>query len=289
VQIRQLKNAVDDNPAAIILNAVDSVSIAQALKDFGSKSVPVLVYDRMLSPEDAFDFASVSDAEEIGRMAAQKTIELLGAQLGSADHKSVLQIVGDPGDSYSLRVLRGFRTTIKAYTNINIITVPAMAWEPGNARKVAEQELKSNPKIDLVFCHSADLAAAVIPLVEPKIRANEVMVMAITGAPIGLYNLAQNLQKFEIEQPLYAQVYGLALGLRAVKNVKAGREGLKDGKCGIMGVSGIVEQGGRVLKLQGRPLDASDLKVRRKLELWGELARPIKSADEINKLACDRL
>jgi len=287
LQIRQLKKAADDHPVAIILNAVDSVSIAKALQDVKPKGVPVLVYDRMLSTEEAFDFASVSDAEEIGKMAARRTIELLGIQPGSSVPKTILQIVGDPGDSYSLRVLGGFRTTTNAYKNIRVITVPAMGWEPGNARKAAEDALRSNPRVDLIFCHSADLAAAVIPLFESKIRANQVMVMAITGAPVGLDNLSSGLQKFEIEQPLYAQVYGLALGLRAVIDVTAGRPGLKDGKCEFMGVPGSIEHGGRVLKLQGRPLNTDDLKGRANLGLWGDLARPIKSNEEISKLTCE--
>jgi ribose transport system substrate-binding protein len=288
LQARQLRNAADDNPAGIIVNAVDALSIGEALKSAQAKGIPILVYDRMLSTDEAFDFASVSNAEAIGQMAANKAIDLLVDIPGSSAQKTILQIVGDPGDTYSLRVLAGFQATLRKHKRINVITVPAMGWEPANARMLAKEHLKLNP--DLIFCHSSDLAAAVIPLIEPDIRSHKVAVMAITGAPVGINLLAQGLESFEIEQPLYAQVYGLALGLQGVMDRKKGMPGLKDGPCEILGVSGKLEANGRVLTLKGRPLvreDLKDDKNRAMLGLWGDLARPTMSADKINSLACE--
>jgi ribose transport system substrate-binding protein len=285
LQIQQLSNAAADNPVAIILNAVDSLSISRALKEIKPKGIPVLVYDRMLADDDEFQFASVSDAESIGEMAGQKAIDLLS--LEADNRKTILQIAGDPGDSYSLRVLRGFQTIIRYHTQVDVITIPAMAWEPLNARKIAEELQQAKRHIDLIFCHSADLANAVIPLFEADIHGGRVKVMAITGAPVGLDNLEKRLQQFEIEQPTYAQVYGLALGLRHVLARKAGKPGLQDGPCNLMGIRGRLEQNAKVLKLAGRPLELGDLRDRKKLGLWGDLARPVKSADEINSLKCD--
>jgi ABC-type sugar transport system substrate-binding protein len=285
LQIRQLKNAASDNPVAIILNAVDSLSISRALSDIKAKGIPVLVYDRMLANEDEFQFASVSDAVSIGEMAGREAIELLG--LKADTKKTILQIAGDPGDSYSLRVLGGFRATMNDYRLVDVITIPAMAWEPQNARKIAEELKRSKRDIDLIFCHSADLAAAVIPLFQEDIELGKVNVMAITGAPTGLDNLEKGLQKFEIEQPTYAQVYGLALGLRHVLDRKAGKPGLQDGPCTVMGIPGTLGENGKVLKLKGRLLHRSDLQDRKTLGLWGDLARPAKSAAEINAMQCE--
>jgi ribose transport system substrate-binding protein len=288
LQARQLRNAADDDPAAIIVNAVDALAIGEALKAAKAKGIPILVYDRMLSTEEAFDFASVSNAAAIGQIAANKAIDLLSDISGSSAQKTILQIVGDPGDSYSLRVLAGFQETLRKHKHINVITVPAMGWEPANARILAEEHLKLHP--DLIFCHSSDLAAAVIPLIEPEIRNHKVAVMAITGAPVGINLLVQGLESFEIEQPLYAQVYGLALGLQGVMDRKKGMPGLKDGPCKILEVSGRLEENGRVLTLEGRPLlpeDLKDDKQRAMLGLWGDLARPIMSADKISALACE--
>jgi ribose transport system substrate-binding protein len=286
-QARQLRNAANDNPAAIIVNAVDAVSIGKALKAASAKGIPILVYDRRLSDEQAFDFASVSDAKAIGQMAADEAVKLLGAKSGSSAQKTILQIVGDPGDSYSLRVLAGFRETLGKHKDINVITVPAMGWEPANARILAEENLKLHHP-DLIFCHSSDLAAAVIPLIND--RNHNVAVMAITGAPVGIKLLAKGLESYEIEQPLYAQVYGLALGLRGIMDRKKGKPGLKDGQCKILEVSGKLESNGRVLILPGRPLHPEDLRDKERramLRLWGDLARPTKSAAEIAELACE--
>jgi uncharacterized protein YjbI with pentapeptide repeats len=113
---------------------------------------------------------------------------------------------------------------------------------------------------------------------------------AITGAPVGIDLLAKGLESFEIEQPLYAQVYGLALGLQSVMDRKKGLPGLKDGSCKILGVAGTIESNGRVLTLEGRPLlpqHLRDDKHRAMLGLWGDLARPTMSANEIGALGCE--
>jgi ribose transport system substrate-binding protein len=287
LQLKQLKAVIATKPAGIILNAVDKLSIRGTLKDAKAGRIPVLVYDRMLEIDDDFDFASVADAEAIGQMAAKKSIELLHLP-DTTSKKRLLQIVGDPGDSYSLRVLQGFRTAMRNYKNIEVITMPAMGWEPANARKVAEEQQKLNPNIDVIFGHSADLAAAAIPLFEQQIKALKTQVIAITGAPVGLENLANKTQKFEIEQPLYAQVYGLAMGFQSLMLVKLGKGSpLMDGKCTIMGVPGHIKHGGKVLELEGRAIDANELKRSDESTLWGNLARPVKTAAEIRNLRCE--
>jgi ribose transport system substrate-binding protein len=288
LQARQLRSAVADSPGAIILNAVDSFSIGRTLREIRTTHTPVLVYDRMLPLEYDFDFASISDAESIGRLGASKVIEILQAARNDQIHKTILQIVGDPGDSYSLRVLQGFRTALKDYNNARVITVPAIGWEPANARKATEEILKTTPNIDLIFCHSADLAAAVIPLVAERIKQGVIKVAAITGAPMGLENLKNELQVFEIEQPLYAQAYGLALGLLHIKKRDSARGvALSDGRCDMLGARGNLVEHGRVLQFQGKLITAGDLANRGQLGLWGDLTRPVKSADEIKNLECD--
>jgi ribose transport system substrate-binding protein len=302
LQLRQLMSAATDMPAAIIVNAVDSISIASSLRDIRLKNIPVLVYDRMLEDPNEFDFASVADAKAIGQMAAERAIELLRSGSGSSEHRAILQIVGDPGDSYSLRVLGGFRAGLTDAENVSIVTVPAMGWEPYNARSIVEKYLKEHPEVLalgtepkdytslgptlVVFCHSGDLAAAIIPLLEPAIKVGKAAVMAITGAPAGLENLAVGLEKFEIEQPLYAQVYGLALGLHEITALKNGLSRTEDGRCDILGVPGRLERGGKILSLQGRLVRVEDLAHRKDYGLWGDLARPLLSLPEITNLRC---
>jgi ribose transport system substrate-binding protein len=283
LQSRQFRSALSDKPAAIILNAVDSASIGKALGELREDHTPVLVYDRMLPLEYKFDFASISDAESIGRLGASKVIELLDVEHDQKTHKMVLQIVGDPGDSYSLRVLQGFRAAFRDYRNVEVVTASAIGWEPANARKAAEDILKTSPNIDMIYCHSADLAAAIIPLVKEKIEKGLIRVAAITGAPIGIENLGNGLQAFEIEQPLYAQAYGLALGLQRIRS----RSPLADGRCDMLGARGSLVEHGRVLQFEGKLITASDLVNRNKLGLWGDLTRPVRSADQITNLGCE--
>jgi ribose transport system substrate-binding protein len=285
-QERQVKNAILDNPVAIIVNAVDSSAIGPALDAANARHIPILVYDRMLGPNAKFDFASVSDAEAIGKLAARESIKLLGPKSG-ASSATILQIAGDPGDSYSLRVLQGFRSEIADNKSINVFTAVAMGWEPSNAQTIAEDFRKSHPAPNIIFAHSGDLAAAAINVFEKEIASGDVKVMAITGAPAGLDNLERGLQQLEIEQPLYAQVYGLALGLRETLDRRAGRQpSIVDGNCAIINVHGRIKENGKVLLLEGRVVTPDQLKGSGDMLFWGRLARPAESATDIGNLKC---
>ena len=41
----------------------------------------------------------------------------------------MLQILGDPGDPYTLDIQKGFEEKMAAYPDVTIITHPAMQWE----------------------------------------------------------------------------------------------------------------------------------------------------------------
>lgn len=286
-QNKQILNAIVDQPVAIIINAVDSSTIGSVLKKAREKKIPVLVYDRMLDAEDEYDFASVSDAKAIGELAAEEALHLLEPCAES----TILQIAGDPGDSYSLRVLEGFRTRIRDCRDIHVFTRAAMEWEPHNAAAIARQYKELNSDLpNLVFAHSGDLAAAAIKVFQKETENHTVRFISITGAPAGLENVKKGLQQVEIEQPLYAQAYGLAMGLQEILNVSAGKAtALRNRVCFIMGVPGRLDQDGKVLLLQGQTVEYDQSKPNKlnKHDLWGELARPVKTPEEIRALKCE--
>ena len=41
----------------------------------------------------------------------------------------VLQVLGDPGDPYTLDIQKGFEEKMKAFPDVKIISLPAMQWE----------------------------------------------------------------------------------------------------------------------------------------------------------------
>jgi ribose transport system substrate-binding protein len=119
----------------------------------------VLNYDRQIR-STPFELTSVAGTVEIGQIAAGEAIRLLTERHGAPKGK-VLQILGDPGDNYTLDIQKGFES----------------AWPPrrrtwrsspcGDAVRrrtpaAFRDQLLVNPDIDLIFAHAAHLT---VPLV----------------------------------------------------------------------------------------------------------------------------
>ena len=145
-------------------------------------------------------------------MAAGEAIRLLTERHGEP-RGMVLQILGDPGDNYTLDIQQGFEEVMAAEApDVEIVTNAAMQWEAENAGTILEDQLLVNPDIDLIFAHAAHLTVPLVAILEAEGKQpGEIMMMASNGAPWGSTTSASGWQQVEVEQPLYAQIYGLAM------------------------------------------------------------------------------
>ena len=144
-----------------------------------------MIFDRQITSTPS-DLTSVAGTVAIGHIAGDEAIRLLTEKNGSPKGK-VLQILGDPGDPYTLEIQQGFDEKMAAHPEITVITQAAMQWEPTNAGNIAQDQLLTNPDIDLIFSHAAHLSVAVAAVLEAAgKKPGEIMMMSSNGAPVGL-------------------------------------------------------------------------------------------------------
>ena len=211
LQLNQLEDVIELAPDAIIMNAVDFDAIVPGVEEARAAGIPVLNYDRQIRSTE-FELTSVAGTVEIGRVAAGEAIRLLTERHGEP-RGLVLQILGDPGDNYTLDIQQGFEEIMAAEApDVEIVTNAAMQWEAENAGTILEDQLLVNPDIDLIFAHAAHLTVPLVAILEAEGKQpGDIMMMASNGAPVGLDNIRSGWQQVEVEQPLYAQIYGLAM------------------------------------------------------------------------------
>ena len=268
VQLNQFDDAVELGPQAIVLNAVDFDAVVPGIEKARAAGIPVLVFDRLIRSVEV-DLTSVSGNVDIGRIAAGEIKRLLEERHGSAKGK-VLQILGDPGDSYTLDIQQGFEEKMAAYPDIELITNAAMQWEATNAADIAENQLLVHSDIDLIFSHAAHLSGAVQAVLEAQGRQpGEIMMVSSNGAPVGLDLIRKGWLQAEIEQPLYAQVWGLAM---FVDKLVAGDK-LETGTYDVIGLDGTLtmEAWGPNLALPGAAITPANVD---ESKFWGNLQPP---------------
>jgi ribose transport system substrate-binding protein len=247
-QLNQLDDVINLKPAAMIVAAVDFDAIKPGIEKARAAGIPVMIFDRQITSTPS-DFTSVAGTVEIGQIAADEISRLLNEKHGAVKGK-VLQILGDPGDPYTLDIQKGFQEKMKAHPDVTIISHAAMQWEANNAGNIAQDQLLTNPDIDLVFVHAAHLAVAVAAVLEAQgKKPGEIMLVSSNGAPVGLDLIRKGWEQVEVEQPMFAQA--AALAMFADKVVK--KEEIKPGTYDVTGLPSklTIESWGPNIKIPG--------------------------------------
>src|SRR6478609_674996 len=138
-QQSQMNDVIALKPAAIILAAVDFNALKPSVEAARAAGIPVVEFDRQITSTPS-DFTSVAGTVEIGHIAADHDEKLLTAKNGSPKGK-VLQVLGDPGDPYTLDIQKGFEEKMKAFPDVKIISVPAMGWAADAAGTIVADQL----------------------------------------------------------------------------------------------------------------------------------------------------
>ena len=106
-----------------------------------------------------------------------------------------------------------------------------------NAGSIAQDQLLTNPDIDLIFVHAAHLAVAVAAVLEAQgKKPGDVMLVSSNGAPVGLDLIRKGWEQVEVEQPMFAQAAALAMFADKVVN----KEEIKAGTYDVTGLDSVL-------------------------------------------------
>src|SRR3954471_24317594 len=267
-QQSQMNDVIALKPSAIVLAAVDFNALKPSIEAARAAGIPVVEFDRQITSTPS-DFTSVAGTVEIGYVAADQAEKLLKAKNGSVKGK-VLQVLGDPGDPYTLDIQKGFEEKMKAFPDVKIISLPAMQWEASNAGTIVSYQMVAHTAIDLIFVHASHLAVAAQASLEAKgKKPGDVMLVSSNGAPVGLDLIRKGWEQVEVEQPLFAQAAALAMFADKVVN----KEEIKAGKYNVIGLESTVsiESWGPNIKIPGAAITKDNVDDKK---FWGNLKAP---------------
>jgi ribose transport system substrate-binding protein len=268
LQQSQMNDTILLKPAAIVLAAVDFNALKPSIEKARAAGIPVMEFDRQITSTPS-DFTSVAGTVEIGHVAGDEIQRLLKEKKGEVKGK-ILQVLGDPADPYTLDIQKGFEERMKAFPGVQIISLPAMAWEASNAGTIVADQMVANPDIDLIFVHAAHLAVAAVASLEAKgKKPGDVMLVSSNGAPVGLDLIRKGWENVEVEQPLYAQAAAIAMFADKVVN----KQEIKAGNYKVLGLDSVVtiEKWGPNIKIPGAAISKANVDEPR---FWGNLKAP---------------
>ncbi|MFF3847076.1 sugar ABC transporter substrate-binding protein [Streptomyces sp. NPDC002328] len=177
-QVTQMERMIEDKVDIILLDAVDSKSIADTVKKAKEAGIPVIAYDRLAQgPIDAY----VSfDNELVGEVQGRTLVEALG----SADlSDKVVMMNGSPTDPNSAQFKQGAMSELSGR-----VTIPASAsfdtkdWSPVEAEANMTKAIAAigASKISAVYSANDAMAGAIIKALK-KAGVSDSEMPPITG------------------------------------------------------------------------------------------------------------
>lgn len=178
-QLAQIETMIDNGAKVVVIAAIESSSLGQALDKAAENGVKVLAYDRLLMDNENVDYFVTFDNYKVGFMQGAYIKDAL--ELDNADGPFYMEITaGDPGDSKANFFHIGAMDVLKPYIDagkiivksgqIDFASVATPGWKTEVAQRRAENILPAiyldDCDIDAWLCSNDSTARGVIYALE---------------------------------------------------------------------------------------------------------------------------
>ena len=210
VQQGQMNDVIALKPAAIVLAAVDFNALKPQIEAARAAGIPVMEFDRQITSTPS-DLTSVAGTVEIGEVAAGEIERLLKEKNGAVKGK-VLQVLGDPGDPYTLDIQKGFEAKMAAFPDVTIISRRRCSGRRRTPARSSPTSCSPTP----TSTSSSSTPPTSRSRRSPRSRRRARSRARCSSSPrtarrSGLDLIRKGWEQVEVEQPLFAQAAALAM------------------------------------------------------------------------------
>ena len=174
-QINQVKEAIEKNPAAIVIGAQDTGALGEVLSIAKEKSIPVIAYDRLIMHTDAISYYASFENDSVGEFQARYVEEKLNLKSGAGPF-TIEFIGGDSADTNAPMFFKGAFNYLRPYIERGQLVVPSgqtsfqavatAGWKIENAQSRMTEILRTHyadgKSLNVVIAANDDLAEALL-------------------------------------------------------------------------------------------------------------------------------
>ncbi|WP_369171545.1 sugar ABC transporter substrate-binding protein [Streptomyces sp. R28] len=157
-QSQQFQQMIDDQVDVILVDALDSKTIASDVQKAKDAGIPVIAYDRLA--EGPIDAYVSHDNELVGEVQGRSLIQELGSKAASS---KVVMMNGDPADPNTARFKEGALDELEGEVKI-VKQYDTDKWSPEVAKANMDKAIKAVGLANIAAVYSANdgMAGAVI-------------------------------------------------------------------------------------------------------------------------------
>ena len=174
-QIAQLKDAIEKQPAAIVIAAQDTGVLAEPLAAAKDAGIPVIAYDRLIMHTDAISYYASFENNSVGEFQARYVEEKLNLKSGAGPF-TIEFIAGSPDDTNAHLFYAGAYDYLKPYIDKGQLVVPSGqtdfssvatdGWKMETAQRrmteILQKYYADGKSLNVVIAANDDLAQALI-------------------------------------------------------------------------------------------------------------------------------
>ncbi|MDR1639640.1 MAG: sugar-binding protein [Clostridiales bacterium] len=152
-QVSQIENLINNGADCLVVAAVDSAALVNALGQAKSNGIPVIAYDRLLMDTDAVSYYATFDNEGIGRIIGEYIEAKMSLATAKADGKTynIEFFMGSPDDNNAVFLDRGLFSVLQQYLDSGVLVCQSgqtkfaqtntLRWSQETAQKRCEDIL----------------------------------------------------------------------------------------------------------------------------------------------------
>ena len=173
-QVSQIENMVNSGCDLIIVAAIDSASVSEALDLAAQAGIPVIAYDRLVYGTDNVDYYVTFDQYQVGQIQAMYIVNALGLDYNSGPFNIEIT-TGDPSDNNAMFFYSGAMDVLNPYIEsgklvvvsgqTDFTDVATVSWKTENAESRAESIISAyysdGTNIDAWLCSNDSTALGV--------------------------------------------------------------------------------------------------------------------------------
>ncbi len=175
-QINNVYDLMASEVDLILMAPTQSAPLTPIAGEVLAQGIPLVLVDRTIDNDDYTTFVG-GDNINAGEVVGQWIVDTYGTE----KEVIVVEMQGTLGASATNDRHKGFRSIVEKYPNIKIVSDQSADYKRDLGLTLMENILQANDHIDVLYCHSDNMALGAIEAIEAAGRTGEMHVFGTDG------------------------------------------------------------------------------------------------------------
>lgn len=182
-QANAIQNAISSGADGIVISPVDPSAVCTYVDEALDAGIEVCALTTQIGTGDAEDPVYPETVGLVGHIETEVGRTAMDIAAEALDRKGKIAIIeGTPGMSDTEGRKKGIDEENKEYPDIEVVSRVCGEWVVDKAYTAMQNIIQSNPEVELVICHSDNMAVGAAKALEDADMTDKVKIVGIGGS-----------------------------------------------------------------------------------------------------------